>query len=50
MTFYSQIGPLDPTDIKSIQSVVVDVEDWGKWRLVDRGGSPGHAVFAEGEG
>jgi len=47
--FYSQSGPLDPADIKSIQCVVGRVEDRGKWGLVDRSGSLAHAVFAEAD-
>jgi hypothetical protein len=45
--FYSQMGALDPADIKSIQCVVGRVEDRGKWGLVDRSGPLAHAVFAE---
>ena len=46
---YSQLGPLDPTDIKSIQCVVGRVEDWGIWGLVDHSGLLAHAVFAEAD-
>jgi hypothetical protein len=45
--FYSQTGPLDPADIKSIQCVVSCVEDQGKWGLVNCSGLLAHAVFAE---
>lgn len=45
--FYSQIGPLDPADIKSVQCAVGRIEDRGVWGLVDRSGPLAHAVFAE---
>jgi hypothetical protein len=45
--FYSQLGALDPADIKSIQCIVGCVEDRGNWALVDHSGPLAHAVFAE---
>ena len=44
--FYSQIGALDPADIKSIQCIVGCVKDQKKWGLVDRSGPLAHAVKA----
>ena len=46
---YSQLGPLDPADIKSIQCFVSRVEDRGIWGLVDHSGPLAHAVFAEAD-
>jgi hypothetical protein len=47
ISYYSQTGALDPTDIKSIQCIVSHVEDRGDWGLVDCSGPLMHAVFTE---
>ncbi|KAI0052234.1 hypothetical protein FA95DRAFT_1669516, partial [Auriscalpium vulgare] len=45
---YTQIGPLDVVDLKTVQCVVGRVQDRQEWALIDRSGSLARPLFSEG--
>jgi hypothetical protein len=42
---YSRMGPLDVTDITSVQSLVGRVKDSNRWGIIDRSGSLARALW-----